>query len=832
MLVLGAPAIEQERDVPFALAAAVLGDAVLPAAATPVGPTERFRHHRALRTLLEDAAGGRPFALVLDDLHWADDASLEWLLYLLRRPPQARGALFLATRPGPVAPRIIDAVRDRGEALTLAPLSEDAASALLADLDVPAARPALVREAAGNPLFLRELARTAPGAGDAPPPSIVAAVQREAAALPVGARAMLAGAAVAGEPFDPALAAIAADGGEPAALDLLVAADLVRGDGRAFRFRHPLVGRAVYTVMAPGARAAAHARVAAELAVRGAPLALRAHHVERSATPGDAAAAALLARAAGETVDAAPATAARWWAAALELAGSEDPELVLARAQALAAAGAPEEALLAFDALARAAPAVAARAAASAARVERLLGRNAAARGRLERALAHAPPAQHGDLELELATAAFTLGDLRATLEHARRAAAARRGGDAAMRAILSVLDAFAATWSGDERTDPFAEPERLALGVPEADALEAGHWFGTLAFQCERYAQAARVLAHATGVSAARRADHILPQLRTLYALSLHFDLRPVAALEQADTAEEGARLQGVPMQVGFALSTRAIVLELLGRAGEAEAAAAESLEALAGAEPSLTTRIAATMDRAILHALDPPRLLAEVEALLDPAIVGVERPTSLLRVLVPAAIATGRTADAEAWVARAAAFTARVPLPAGRVRAAAARAELLLAAGEATAAHETATAAVARAEDAGLALDATRARVVAGRAAAAVQDRDAAHAALTRAHADAARAGADGLVAEAARALRAAGGRITAGTLRAGGTSGELSDRERRIAELVASGHSNKEVAATLYLSPKTVENNLSRIYAKLGVRTRTELAHVLRA
>jgi DNA-binding CsgD family transcriptional regulator len=57
-----------------------------------------------------------------------------------------------------------------------------------------------------------------------------------------------------------------------------------------------------------------------------------------------------------------------------------------------------------------------------------------------------------------------------------------------------------------------------------------------------------------------------------------------------------------------------------------------------------------------------------------------------------------------------------------------------------------------------------------------------------------------------------------------------GALSDRERRIAELVARGRSNKEVAATLFISAKTVENNLSRIYAKLGVRTRTELARVL--
>jgi DNA-binding NarL/FixJ family response regulator len=51
------------------------------------------------------------------------------------------------------------------------------------------------------------------------------------------------------------------------------------------------------------------------------------------------------------------------------------------------------------------------------------------------------------------------------------------------------------------------------------------------------------------------------------------------------------------------------------------------------------------------------------------------------------------------------------------------------------------------------------------------------------------------------------------------------------REVAELVAQGRSNKEVAGVLYLSEKTVEHHLSRIYAKLEVRTRAELAAQLR-
>jgi DNA-binding CsgD family transcriptional regulator len=55
-------------------------------------------------------------------------------------------------------------------------------------------------------------------------------------------------------------------------------------------------------------------------------------------------------------------------------------------------------------------------------------------------------------------------------------------------------------------------------------------------------------------------------------------------------------------------------------------------------------------------------------------------------------------------------------------------------------------------------------------------------------------------------------------------------LTPTERRIAELVATGASNKEVAAAAFVSVKTVEANLSRVYAKLGIRSRAALAHLL--
>ena len=57
--------------------------------------------------------------------------------------------------------------------------------------------------------------------------------------------------------------------------------------------------------------------------------------------------------------------------------------------------------------------------------------------------------------------------------------------------------------------------------------------------------------------------------------------------------------------------------------------------------------------------------------------------------------------------------------------------------------------------------------------------------------------------------------------------GNRDELTQTERRIAELAAAGHSNREIAGELFVSERTVEANLTRAYRKLGVRSRTELA-----
>jgi DNA-binding CsgD family transcriptional regulator len=67
-----------------------------------------------------------------------------------------------------------------------------------------------------------------------------------------------------------------------------------------------------------------------------------------------------------------------------------------------------------------------------------------------------------------------------------------------------------------------------------------------------------------------------------------------------------------------------------------------------------------------------------------------------------------------------------------------------------------------------------------------------------------------------------------------RIGGRTREdgLTAAERRVADLVAAGRTNREVAAELFLGERTVATHLSHIYAKLGVRSRTELSRTLRS
>src|SRR6478609_4265648 len=478
-LVLSGRASELERELPFgvwedALAdhAALLGvdrlerlvgdqlpelAAVIPTVGrTPAGlQDERYRTHRAVRTLLEGIAAKQPIVVVLDDLHWADDASLELVAALLRRPPRAGVLLALAFRPAPVRPLLATALataeRDgRMIEHPLRTLSFADAQSLLGD-GIPApVRGEIFEAGGGNPFFLQQLARQhAAGRSVAAEPreagvprAVMRALEQEIAALSEAGRALAQGAAVAGDPVDLDLAIAAAELNEPVALDaldeLLAGALLIPTDTpRRYRFRHPLVRHAIYESAAGGWRIGAHGRAAAALEAHGGSLAARAHHLARCARPGDAEAVHVLVEAGRHAAARAPATAADRFAAALRLL-PETPETLPSRlelhvglAQALAATGRLEQALVALDdGLSLVGPELApvrARLVAGCAMCENLLGRHAAAHARLLSALdelGETGSAAAADLQVELAADALYDSDFAAVREWARRAAA------------------------------------------------------------------------------------------------------------------------------------------------------------------------------------------------------------------------------------------------------------------------------------------------------------------------------------------------------------------------------------------------------------------------
>jgi DNA-binding CsgD family transcriptional regulator len=85
----------------------------------------------------------------------------------------------------------------------------------------------------------------------------------------------------------------------------------------------------------------------------------------------------------------------------------------------------------------------------------------------------------------------------------------------------------------------------------------------------------------------------------------------------------------------------------------------------------------------------------------------------------------------------------------------------------------------------------------------------------------------GADGFADRASRAILATGQLVRR---RVDDTRFDLTPQERQIAELARSGLSNPEIDTRLFISPRTVEYHLGKVFAKLGIRTRGELPAVL--
>src|SRR6266536_2201578 len=802
----------------------------------PVSALERFRVYQAVRELIERLAARSPLVLILDDLQWADGASLELIAYLLRRPPQAEVMVAMALRTGQADPSVVKAIADIQRSrvvqmIELGPLTEESVRQLLrevGDLDVER----LHRESGGNPFFALQLARTAPTDADAVaagglgvPPAVARAIAAELNELSSAARVLAEAAAVLGDPFDLDLAAATMDSPENEAwtrIDELVARELVRGTDlpRRFQFRHPLVRRAIYDSCAPSLRVSWHRRAVEVLAKRGASAAALAGHVEQSARHGEAAAIEILRQAGQDAVRQAPTSAATWFAAALRLLPGDAP--TAERVNLLTSLATAE------------------------ADIEQLLGRHKESRARLQRAYDElADPRSPAGVSLLIALSASSLflADHQGMIEWGRLAVevAEDLGDDALSAAALAAYTLGAA----------FAGPIALALELHDRAAglidalgdeeligrLDALSNLATAELYLDFYALTCRHGERGLSLARASGQTQLLPILIPVLGCSLWMVGEMERSAEVLDEAIEGARLVGNAQALSVGLFNRALAASLAGEIDAAVKLGAESVEAARTVDiGAVTAFCGASHAQALLGAGDPDAaldlLLSSTGGEEMPLLAGGWRAT-FLEVLTRCCLELGRREHAEAAARQARQLADESQLGLPGLMADRAGAAVALAEGNPREAAELALSAVATSEEIGARPYAVTARALAGRALAESGRVDEAISQLARAA-----EGFDALGALRHRdqvegQLRKLGKTVHRRT-RPGKRDGSglelLTGRELEVAGLVHDRRTNREIAEELFLSLKTVETHMRNIFHKLGVSSRVEVAQLL--
>jgi DNA-binding CsgD family transcriptional regulator len=782
----------------------------------------------AVRDVLALLAGRAPVLVATDDLQWLDDASARALAFAVRRLADEPVSFLCARRTGSRSSPVEDAFDDdRVERVTVGPLSAGALHRLLQSrLGAPLPRPTLLRLhelSAGNPFYALELARAGGEASGPLPESLERLVRGRLDELPQATRDALLLVAAGGR-LTPAVLAVAGISDET--LAPAFAARVVERDHATIRFAHPLLASARYHEEPEAGRRRAH-RLLADAA--GEPVA-RARHLALSADGPDAAVAAAVADAATTAAArGAGATAAELAEHALRLTppsshGERHARTIEAARLHLAAGDAIRARRIAGDLVAASPPGASrAEALALVGEVEGQLGNVEGALESLRLAVRDAPARVRAVIHQRMAFLVRERDGLAAGTLHARAALRlSERLGDDALRArALGTVGFF--RFNGGE------------LGAQQL--AEQAHELAVAAGDARQRVVAALDLAHVLMWSwQLEQARHLLQDLHeelrdrdepatasVLWYLS-HVELRAgrlALAAAHAETQHELYRqYAGEDRDDPLLIWPIALVAAHRGELDEARTLAERSLALAAtrpvtrggqqgvlglvdawSGEPGKAVEHFAAADEA-RHALGwrEPALFwwrgDYAEALLelgrvDEAVDLVERweadaarlgreqvlaQTARCRGLVAAA--RGQIDESRALLADAAARHERVGDPFGRARAL-------------------------------LALGVVRRRAREKRPA-----RDDVESALAGFEA----IGAAGWEAAARRELGRIGGRAREEGLTAA---------ERRVAALVAEGHTNSEVAAALFLGERTVASHLTHIYAKLGVRSRTELA-----
>ena len=765
-----------------------------------------------LSALRAVAAIDGPVLLAVDDVQWLDASSATILAFVLRRVEPEAVAVLLAHRtgepPGPLA-AVVDA--RGGEVVALAGLSLGAIQRLLATrLELPASRPLLRRiheVSGGNPFYALELGRAAARSGERTmppvPPQLHELVAARLDALPEPTRAYLLELAAAGEPPPELLR----DRRAAAA----VRAGVLELAGEEPRFAHPLLRAAVYAAADPWRRREVHARLA-ELASSPEE---RARHLATVAEAPDAAAARAVA--AGEL-----------YARALELVPPDDletvAELALGAASAFNAAGDGGRAYaLCHEAVARLPEGL------LRAPVLVFLADNH--RSNTFEIADQAVRESAGDPAL-LAAARNARSDLLfafSRLEEARdealaAAESARTGADtgALVRALTQVgyLGVLMGEPTAREALEEALELERaqgtahLFYGPGTALAV-VQIWHDELAV--------ARATLARQAAEAAAQGDEPVRHALLVHLLKADWRAGDREALERHAETVAGIQASAGWEDRGSSGWARALAAAHAGRLDEAREHARSSLAAAEASGNHMWVlqasvvlghvELAAGDAPAAADALAPLAARAREQSIREPGMLAYHHDE------LEALARSGRLEEAEQRVAAVAADAERLRRPRELLAAARGRALLLEARDDLERAAEELERALPLHERLPAPVEHGRTLLLLGSLRRRLRQRGAAREVLEDAAARLAAAGADAWAQRAREELARLGGRAPSGAA--------LTAAEERVAALAAEGRSTKEIAAALVVSPKTVEGHLTRIYEKLGVRSRAELA-----